>query len=207
MCVCVCVCVCVFFLKDTLQNCPRPDPLCVASTIASSSPTPLRPPSQPYHHRACCVCNGHGRTHSLSTHPPRSTPHRCSGSTRWVHQRCILRWVNDSDRTCGGDRRGCPNGCGAMYTLKEGPPSLAVQVVAFPCFPVSSCCKRDLRILHQDIALAPCSLGGLLRTDTLWRTHARVNAHIIVALTYLHTPIPLTDPLLCTFHPHARTYI
>jgi hypothetical protein len=74
--------------------------------------------------RHCCddPCSSHGTVLSP----------RCSGSTRWVHQRCILRWINDPDHTCGADRRGCPNGCGAIYTLSEAPESLLVQVKWMP---------------------------------------------------------------------------
>lgn len=79
---------------------------------------------------------------SCSSHGTVLSP-RCSGSTRWVHQRCILRWINDPDHTCGADRRGCPNGCGAIYTLSEAPESLLVQVKWMPLPHSPHACTRQ----------------------------------------------------------------
>jgi len=75
--------------------------------------------------RMCWIC------HLTDEDQPALTwisPCGCRGSTKWVHQRCLLRWINNADPACGGDRMCCPNGCGVQYTLAEGSPSMLVQL-------------------------------------------------------------------------------
>eukprot|EP00041_Stephanoeca_diplocostata_P010981 m.176872 g.176872 ORF g.176872 m.176872 type:complete len:311 (-) comp18363_c0_seq36:6869-7801(-) len=54
------------------------------------------------------------------------SPCKCSGSTKWVHQRCLLRWLND-ENGCREDRSSCPNGCGFQYIISEPAASVIVQ--------------------------------------------------------------------------------
>eukprot|EP00035_Acanthoeca_spectabilis_P007533 m.137925 g.137925 ORF g.137925 m.137925 type:complete len:276 (-) comp13987_c0_seq4:5384-6211(-) len=96
------------------------------------------------------------------------SPCRCSGSTRWVHQRCLLRWINDSDVTCGADRKKCPNGCGVRYTIAEGAPSVIVQLGDL----VNECVERSLPLISLTAGLT-----------TLWAGLACYSALTIVTVS------------------------
>eukprot|EP00040_Diaphanoeca_grandis_P029892 m.175938 g.175938 ORF g.175938 m.175938 type:complete len:309 (-) comp31835_c7_seq3:221-1147(-) len=73
--------------------------------------------------RMCWICHlDGGESQELEW----VSPCRCKGSTKWVHQRCILRWINDPKRD-HAEKDVCPN-CRTAYTIYDPLPNLAVRI-------------------------------------------------------------------------------
>lgn len=66
-------------------------------------------------------------------------PCRCRGSTKWVHQSCLQRWVDEKQRGNSTARVACPQ-CNAEYLIVF--PKLGMT--ALQCWSVSQLLKTDL---------------------------------------------------------------
>lgn len=77
------------------------------------------------------------------------SPCRCSGSTKWVHHSCLLRWINESR---GVDVTVCPQ-CKTPYQVAEPENPLVVRLGSI--------------VDHAVNILSPVGFG-LLATASLW---------------------------------------
>ena len=77
-------------------------------------------------------------------------PCRCRGTTKWVHQMCLQRWIDEKQRGNSMAKVMCPQ-CNAEYSItypelgKFGEPYIYIM---FPCT-----CKLLLQLMLLDLLL------------------------------------------------------
>lgn len=79
-------------------------------------------------------------------------PCRCRGSTRWVHQTCLQRWIDEKQGGQSGVRVACPQ-CGTAYVL-EWPPAGGAAAL--------------LELLDEGVGRACPLLAGILLLASLY---------------------------------------
>lgn len=91
-------------------------------------------------------------------------PCRCRGSTKWVHQACLQRWVDEKQRGNSTARVACPQ-CNAEYLIvfpKLGKDCLTILRTAY-VFPVVIIQIYDVKFFFLFFFLK--ENGGDLRQD------------------------------------------
>ncbi|XP_064465847.1 E3 ubiquitin-protein ligase MARCHF5-like [Ornithodoros turicata] len=79
-------------------------------------------------------------------------PCRCRGSTRWVHQACLQRWIDEKQGGQSGVRVTCPQ-CGTAYVLQWPPAGGAAAL---------------LELLDEGVGRACPLLAGILLLASLY---------------------------------------
>ncbi len=69
------------------------------------------------HRKTCWVCFASEEDDRTVTWVQ---PCRCRGTTKWVHQMCLQRWIDEKQRGNSTAKVSCPQ-CGTPYTI-EFPP-------------------------------------------------------------------------------------
>ena len=70
-------------------------------------------PSAHFTCRHCWVCFATEREDRVAEWV---SPCRCRGCTKWIHQNCLQRWLDEKQKGNGGGAVSCPQ-CGTEYSI------------------------------------------------------------------------------------------